>query len=282
MERSEEIKKLETIAVKIRMNVIEGIFNAKSGHPGGSLSIADILSVLYFKEMNIDEKKPLWKDRDRFVLSKGHTAPAYYAALALRGYFGVETIRTLRQINSPLQGHPDMNKVKGVDMSTGSLGQGLSVANGMALYAKRKNKAFRVYAVLGDGEIQEGQIWEAAMSAAHYSLDNLIVLLDNNNLQIDGSVDKVMSVYPIKEKFQAFGWSTLEIDGHNIAEIISALEAAKKIKDKPVMIICKTVKGKGAALMENKAEWHGAAPNQQQYEEIMDELKKRLEELGGK
>jgi transketolase len=281
MER-DEIKRLEIIAVKIRMYIIEGIFNAKSGHPGGSLSIADILSVLYFKEMNIDEKNPLWIDRDRFVMSKGHAAPALYAALALRGYFDVEIIKTLRQINSPLQGHPDMNKVKGVDMSTGSLGQGLSVANGMALYAKKKNKDFRVYAAIGDGEIQEGQIWEAAMSSAHYKLDNLTVFLDNNNLQIDGSVDKVMSVYPIKDKFEAFGWNTIEIDGHEMDEIVNALDASKKVKDKPTIIICKTVKGKGATLMENRVEWHGAAPNQQQYDEIMSELKKRLEELGGK
>lgn len=281
MER-EAIKRLEIMAVKIRMGIIEGIFNAKSGHPGGSLSITDILSVLYFKEMNIDEKNPSWEDRDRFVLSKGHAAPALYAALALRGYFDIELMKTLRQINSPLQGHPDMNKVKGVDMSTGSLGQGISVANGMALYAKRKNKGFRVYAAIGDGEIQEGQIWEAAMSSAHYKLDNLTVFLDNNNLQIDGTVDKVMSVYPIKEKFEAFGWNTIEIDGHNIEEIVNALDASKKSKGKPTIIICKTVKGKGATLMENRAEWHGAAPNQQQYDEIMSELKKRLEELGGK
>lgn len=281
MER-EEIKRLEIMATKIRMGIIEGIFNAKSGHPGGSLSIADILSVLYFKEMNIDEKNPSWEERDRFVLSKGHAAPALYAALALRGYFDIELIKTLRQIDSPLQGHPDMNKVKGVDMSTGSLGQGISVANGMALYAKRKNKDFRVYAAIGDGEIQEGQIWEAAMSSAHYNLDNLTVFLDNNNLQIDGNVDKVMSVYPIKEKFEAFGWNTIEIDGHNIEEIVNALDASKKSKGKPTIIICKTVKGKGATLMENRAEWHGAAPNQQQYDEIMSELKKHLEELGGK
>lgn len=281
MER-EAIKRLEIMAVKMRMCIIEGIFNAKSGHPGGSLSIADILAVLYFKEMNIDEKNPSWEDRDRFVLSKGHAAPALYAALALRGYFDIELIKTLRQIDSPLQGHPDMNKVKGVDMSTGSLGQGISVANGMALYAKKKNKNFRVYATIGDGEIQEGQIWEAAMSSAHYKLDNLTVFLDNNNLQIDGNVDKVMSVYPIKEKFEAFGWNTIEIDGHNIEEIVNALDSSKKNKGKPTIIICKTIKGKGATLMENRAEWHGAAPNQQQYDEIMSELKKHLEELGGK
>lgn len=278
----EELKKLEIMACKIRMYAIEGIYNAKSGHPGGSLSIADILSVLYFKEMKIDENNPLWEDRDRFVLSKGHAAPAYYAALALRGFFDLGLIKTLRKIDSPLQGHPDMTKVKGVDMSTGSLGQGLSVACGMALYAKKRNKGFRVYSIIGDGEIQEGQMWEAAMTAAHYNLDNLTVFLDNNNLQIDGKVEDVMSVYPLEEKYKAFGWNTIKIDGNDIKQIIEALNNAKETKGKPTIIICKTVKGKGATLMENRVEWHGAAPNQQQYEEIMTGLKKRLEELGGK
>lgn len=278
----EELRKLEIMACKIRMSTIEGIYHAQSGHPGGSLSIADILSVLYFKEMRIDENNPLWDDRDRFVLSKGHAAPAYYAALALRGFFDVELIKTLRKFDSPLQGHPDMTKVKGVDMSTGSLGQGLSVACGMALYAKKRNKGFRVYSIIGDGEVQEGQTWEAAMTAAHYKLDNLTVFLDNNNLQIDGQVDDVMSVYPLEEKYKAFGWNVIEIDGNDIKQIIEALNISKETKDKPTIIICKTVKGKGAPLMENKVEWHGAAPNQQQYEEIMAGLKKHLEELGGK
>lgn len=278
----EELRKLEIMACKIRMSTIEGIYHAQSGHPGGSLSIADILSVLYFKEMRIDENNPLWDDRDRFVLSKGHAAPAYYAALALRGFFDVELIKTLRKFDSPLQGHPDMTKVKGVDMSTGSLGQGLSVACGMALYAKKRNKGFRVYSIIGDGEVQEGQTWEAAMTAAHYKLDNLTVFLDNNNLQIDGQVDDVMSVYPLEEKYKAFGWDVIEIDGNDIKQIIEALNISKETKDKPTIIICKTVKGKGAPLMENKVEWHGAAPNQQQYEEIMAGLKKHLEELGGK
>lgn len=268
-----EQKELEQLAGKMRRLVIDAVYHAKSGHPGGSLSICDMMSVLFFREMNIDPKNPKKEDRDRFVLSKGHAAPAYYAALAMRGYFPEEELKNLRNIHSFLQGHPCLGKIPGVDMSTGSLGQGLSAANGMALAAKAEKKDYRVYCICGDGELQEGQIWEAAMSSSHYHLDNLTLFVDNNGLQIDGKVENVMNCTPISEKFHAFGWHTIEINGHNVAEIISALEEARKTKEKPTAIIAKTVKGKGVSYMENQVGWHGAAPDEAQYQLAMEELK---------
>ena len=266
------IEDLKQKAKEIRKDIIEEVYNAKSGHPGGSLSIADIMAVLYFNELRIDEKNPRWEDRDRVVLSKGHCSPALYAALAERGFFSKETLKSFRKIDSNLQGHPDLNKVQGVDMTSGSLGQGLSVANGMAISAKMDNKDYRVYVILGDGEIEEGQVWEAAMTANKYKLDNLCVIVDNNNLQIDGTIEEVMSSYPIDEKFKSFGFNVLNIDGNNIEEIINAFESAKKTKDKPTCIIAKTIKGKGISFMEDKAEWHGKAPNEEQYNEAMKSL----------
>ena len=266
------IEGLKQKAKEIRKDIIEEVYNAKSGHPGGSLSIADIMAVLYFNELKIDEKNPRWEDRDRVVLSKGHCSPALYAALAERGFFSKETLKSFRKIESNLQGHPDLNKVQGVDMTSGSLGQGLSVANGMAISAKMDNKDYRVYVILGDGEIEEGQVWEAAMTANKYKLDNLCVIVDNNNLQIDGTIEEVMSSYPINEKFKSFGFNVLNIDGNNIEEIINAFESAKKTKDKPTCIIAKTIKGKGVSFMENKAEWHGKAPSEEEYNEAMREL----------
>ena len=264
-----ELKKL---ACKVRMGVIEGTFNAKSGHPGGSLSIADIITYLYFEEMNVDPKNPAWEDRDRFVLSKGHTAPALYSALALKGFFPFELIKTLRKPDSILQGHPSMRYTPGVDMSTGSLGQGISAAVGMALGAKLKGKDFRVYTALGDGEIEEGQVWEAAMFAGNRKLDNLVAVVDFNNLQIDGSLDEVNSPCPIDEKFAAFGWNVIVINGHCFDEIDEAFKKAKELKGKPTCIVAKTVKGKGVSFMENKCDWHGSAPNAEQYEQAMTEL----------
>ena len=243
-----------------------------SGHPGGSLSIADIMAVLYFDELNINEKDPNWGERDRLVLSKGHCSPALYAALSERGYFPKEDLKGFRNIKSKLQGHPNMNDVAGVDMSSGSLGQGLSAANGMAISAKLDNKAYRVYCILGDGELEEGQIWEAAMASNKYKLDNLCVIVDNNNLQIDGTIEEVMSSYPINEKFQNFGFNVIEIDGHDIKQIKQAFKEAKEIKNKPTCIIAKTIKGKGVSFMENKAEWHGKAPNQEEYRQALSEL----------
>ena len=266
------IEGLKMKAKEIRKDIIEEVYNAKSGHPGGSLSIADIMAVLYFNELRIDEKNPRWEDRDRVVLSKGHCSPALYAALAERGFFSKETLKSFRKIDSNLQGHPDLNKVQGVDMTSGSLGQGLSVANGMAISAKMDNKDYRVYVILGDGEIEEGQVWEAAMTANKYKLDNLCVIVDNNNLQIDGTIEEVMSSYPIDEKFKSFGFNVLNIDGNNIEEIINAFESAKKTKDKPTCIIAKTIKGKGVSFMENKAEWHGKAPNEEEYIQAMKDL----------
>ena len=266
------IEDLKQKAKEIRKDIIEEVYNAKSGHPGGSLSIADIMAVLYFNELKIDEKNPRWEDRDRVVLSKGHCSPALYATLAERGFFSKETLKSFRKIDSNLQGHPDLNKVQGVDMTSGSLGQGLSVANGMAISAKMDNKDYRVYVILGDGEIEEGQVWEAAMTANKYKLDNLCVIVDNNNLQIDGTIEEVMSSYPIDEKFKSFGFNVLNIDGNNIEEIINAFESAKKTKDKPTCIIAKTIKGKGVSFMENKAEWHGKAPSEEEYNEAMREL----------
>ena len=279
---SQEMNQLAITACKVRMGIIESTHAAKCGHPGGSLSAADMFTYLYFKELNVDPKNPKWEDRDRFVLSKGHTAPGLYAALALRGFFPVEDLITLRKVGSYLQGHPNMNTVPGVDMSTGSLGQGISTACGMALAAKIKGKANRVYTLLGDGEIQEGQVWEACMFASHYKLDNLCVIIDNNGLQIDGDVAKVMSPYPIADKLEAFGFQTYAIDGHDLAAIDAAMSAAKTVKGKPCAIIMKTVKGKGVSFMENNAGWHGVAPNDAQFEQAMTELKAQLSELEGK
>ena len=267
-----DVNELQKYANKIRQGVVKAVYSAKSGHPGGSLSIAEILAVLYFNQMNIDEKNPKAKERDRLVLSKGHTAPALYSALALRGFFDMDELNNFRNINSILQGHPDMKNIPGVDASTGSLGQGLSIANGMALGSKQDSEGVRVYCICGDGEIQEGQIWEAAMTASHYQLDNLCLIIDNNNLQIDGKVSEVMSVYPIDEKFKSFGFETINVDGHNIQELISAFEQAKKVKGKPTAIIANTIKGKGVSFMENEADWHGKAPNEEQYKQAMQEL----------
>ena len=276
-----EIKQLKTIACKVRMGIVESTHAAKCGHPGGSLSAADMFTYLYFKELNVDPANPQWAERDRFVLSKGHCAPGLYAALAHRGFFPVEDLITLRKVGSYLQGHPNMNSVPGVDMSTGSLGQGISTACGMALAAKLKKQNYRVYTLLGDGEIQEGQVWEAAMFASHYKLDNLCVIVDNNGLQIDGKVSDVMSPYPIDEKFRAFGFHVQVIDGHDFTAIAEALETVKTIKGQPCAIIQRSVKGKGVSFMENNAGWHGVAPNDAQYEQAMAELKDKLSELEG-
>lgn len=268
-----EIQELEKKARKIREDIIEEVYSAKSGHPGGSLSVADILTVLYFREMNIHPENPDWEDRDRFVLSKGHCSPALYSCLANRGFFPIEDLKTFRNINSYLQGHPDKNKIPGVDMTTGSLGQGLSAANGMAIAGKMDKKDYRVYCVLGDGEIEEGQVWEAAMAANKYKLDNLCVMVDNNNLQIDGTIEEVMSSYPIDEKFRSFGFQVINIDGHDMEEIIKAFEVAKNVKGKPTCIIAKTIKGKGVTFMENQAGWHGKAPNEEQYKQAISEMR---------
>lgn len=275
--KSEKIKnigELELMAKKVRKGVIEAVYSGKSGHPGGSLSIADIITVLYFNEMNIDPKNPKDENRDRLVLSKGHCAPALYSVLANKGFFDVEELKTLRNIESRLQGHPDMKKITGVDMTTGSLGQGLSASNGMAIAGKLDNKDYRVYCILGDGEIEEGQIWEAAMTSSKYKLDNLCLIVDNNNLQIDGSVEEVKnSVYPIKDKFEAFGFEVFEINGHNIEEIISTLKKARLTKGKPSVIIAKTTKGKGISYMENNVGWHGKAPSEEEFKVAINELK---------
>ena len=278
---SQEKKQLCITACKVRMGIIESTHAAKCGHPGGSMSAADMFTYLYNKELNVDPVNPKWEDRDRFVLSKGHTAPGLYAALAHRGFFPVEDLLTLRKAGSYLQGHPNMNSVPGVDMSTGSLGQGISAACGMALAGKVDGKAYRVYTLLGDGEIQEGQVWEACMFAAHYKLDNFVAIVDNNGLQIDGEVAKVMSPYPIDEKLEAFGFHVQVIDGHDFDQIESALNAAKQVKGKPSAIVMKTVKGKGVSFMENLASWHGVAPNDAQYEQAMAELRQTLAELEG-
>ena len=272
-------KQLEIKAIEVRKGIIEGTFNAKSGHPGGSLSVADILTYLYFSHLNVDPANPKWEGRDRFVLSKGHTAPALYAALALRGFFSPDEIKLLRKPNAMLQGHPSMKSTPGVDMSTGSLGQGISTAVGMALGAKLSGADFRVFTVLGDGEIQEGQVWEAAMYASAKGLDNLVAVVDNNNLQIDGTVEEVNSPYPIPEKFAAFGWNVIEICGHCFSQIEEAFEAAKACKDKPTCIVAKTVKGKGVSFMEDKCDWHGSAPNAEQYAQAMAELDEAMKSL---
>lgn len=272
-------KELQIFAAKARIGVIEGVYNAKAGHPGGSLSICDLLAYLYNGEMSIDASNPHMEDRDRFVLSKGHAAPALYATLALKGFFPVEDLKTLRKSDSYLQGHPNMNKIPGVDMSTGSLGQGISAAVGMALGAKLDKKDFRVYTVLGDGEIEEGEVWEAAMFAANRGLDNLVAVVDYNGLQIDGTVEEVNSPYPIADKFKAFKWNVVEIDGHDIDAIESALENARATKGVPTCIVMKTIKGKGVSYMENAVGWHGKAPNTEEYEQAMTELKAALAEL---
>lgn len=272
-------KELQIFATKARMGALEGVYNAKAGHPGGSLSICDVLSVLYNTELRVDPKNPKDKNRDRFVLSKGHAAPALYATLALKGFFPVEDLKTLRKSDSYLQGHPNMDKVPGVDMSTGSLGQGISTAVGMALGAKLDNADYRVYTILGDGELQEGQVWEAAMFAGNQALDNLVAFIDNNNLQIDGTMDEVNAPYPIGEKFTAFNWNVLEIDGHDYDAILQALADAKLCKGKPTAVVMKTVKGKGVSYMENAVGWHGSAPNTEQYEQAIAELKAALAEL---
>lgn len=267
-------KKLDLMkkAACIRKYIIEEVFSAKSGHPGGSLSCTDIFTVLYFDEMRVDVNNPKWADRDRFVLSKGHCAPALYATLALKGFFPEKDLVTLRKIDSYLEGHPSMTYVPGVDMSTGSLGQGISAAAGMAMAAKLDKKDYRVYSILGDGEIQEGQVWEASMAAAHYKLDNLTAFVDYNSLQIDGSIQEVMNPEPIADKFVAFGWNVISIDGHDVEAIKDAIEQAKSVKGKPTMIVCKTIKGKGVSFMENNGAWHGSAPNQEQRDQAIAEL----------
>ena len=275
------MNKLELMktANEIRKGVITAVHSAKSGHPGGSLSAADIYTYLYFEEMNIDPADPKKADRDRFVLSKGHTAPGYYATLANRGFFPVEDLKTLRKVGSYLQGHPDMKHIPGVDMSSGSLGQGISAAVGMAISAKLSGDDYRVYTLLGDGEIQEGEVWEASMVAAHRKLDNLVVIVDNNNLQIDGEISEVNSPQPIDKKFEAFNFHVINIDGHDFDQIDAAFKEARETKGQPTAIIAKTVKGKGVSFMENQASWHGSAPNDEQYEIAMADLEKAGEAL---
>lgn len=270
---------LAIIANKVRKHALTAVFSANSGHPGGSLSIADVLTLLYFEVMNIDPKNPRDPERDRFVLSKGHTAPALYGTLAERGYFPVEDISTFRKVDSYLQGHPDMNKVPGVDMSTGSLGQGVSAAGGMALAAKLDKKDYRVYTILGDGELEEGQVWEQAMFAAHYKLDNMTAFIDFNGLQIDGDIKEVMNPTPIDKKFEAFGWNVVLCDAHDFDALLDAVNVAKATKGKPTAVIMKSVKGKNVSFMENNAAWHGAAPNEEQYNTAIAELDAKIKEL---
>ena len=267
-----KVEALEKIANDIRINIVKTVYNANSGHPGGSLSCADILTVLFFNQMNINPEQPNSEGRDRFVLSKGHCSPALYSTLAKRGYFDEKDLDKFRKIDSNLQGHPDMNKVPGVDMTSGSLGQGLSVANGMALSSKMDGMGCRVYCLLGDGEIEEGQVWEAAMTSSKYKLDNLCVIVDNNNLQIDGNIKDVKGLNKIEEKFESFGFKTIPVNGNNIEQLIDAFDRAKMTKGVPTAIIAKTVKGKGVSFMENKAEWHGKAPNAEQFELALKEL----------
>ena len=275
------MNKLELMktANEVRKGIVTAVHSAKSGHPGGSLSAADIYTYLYFEEMNIDPKDPKKADRDRFVLSKGHTAPGYYSTLAHRGFFPVEDLTTLRKVGSYLQGHPDMKHIPGVDMSSGSLGQGISAAVGMAISAKLSNDDYRVYTLLGDGEIQEGQVWEASMLAGHRKLDNLVVIVDNNNLQIDGKITDVNSPYPIDKKFEAFNFHVINIDGNDFDQIEAAFKEARKTKGIPTAIIAKTIKGKGVSFMEDQAGWHGKAPNDEQYAQAMEELEKAGEAL---
>ena len=278
---SQEIKQLSILACKVRMGIIASTHAAKCGHPGGSMSATELFTYLYNKELNVDPANPKWEDRDRFVLSKGHCAPGLYAALAHRGFFPVEDLLSLRKVGSYLQGHPNMNTGPGVDMSTGSLGQGISTACGMALAAKVQGKNYRVYTLLGDGETQEGQVWEACMFASHYKLDNLVVIIDNNGLQIDGDITKVMNPYPYKEKLEGFGFHVEAINGHNFEQIEAALNVAKTVKGQPTAIIMSTVKGKDVSFMENNAGWHGVAPNDAQYEQAMAELNAKMAELEG-
>ncbi len=266
------VTELSIIANRVRKNALTAVYNAASGHPGGSLSIADVLTLLYFEVMNVDPKNPKMENRDRFVLSKGHTAPALYGTLAERGFIPVEDCATFRHIDSYLQGHPDMNKVPGVDMSTGSLGQGVSVAGGMALAAKLDNKDYRVYSILGDGELEEGQVWEQAMFAPHYKLDNFTIFIDNNGLQIDGDITKVMNPTPIDKKFEAFGWHVIVTDAHDFNKLLDAVNEAKATKGKPTAIIMKSTKGKNVSFMENNAGWHGKAPNKEEYDKAIAEL----------
>lgn len=270
---------LQKMAVEVRKGIVTGVHSAKSGHPGGSLSAADIYTYLFFEELNVDPKNPDKADRDRFVLSKGHTAPGYYSVLANRGFFPVEDLTTLRHVGSYLQGHPDKKHIPGVDMSSGSLGQGISAAVGMALSAKLSNDNYRVYTLLGDGEIQEGQVWEAAMFAGHRKLDNFVAIVDNNGLQIDGAVEDVCSPYPIDEKFAAFGFHVINVDGHDYDALKAAFDEAKATKGQPTAIVAKTVKGKGVSFMENQCSWHGTAPNDEQYAQAMEELEKAGESL---
>ena len=279
---NEKILELKKIATDIRIGAVTAVFNAKSGHPGGALSSADILACLYFNELNVDAKNPKDENRDRFVLSKGHSCPGLYSALALKGFFPYEELKSFRHTGALLQGHPDMKAISGVDMSAGSLGQGFSCACGMALAGKLNNKNYRTYALVGDGESQEGQVWEAIMFAAHYKLDNLLMIIDNNGLQIDGRVEDVMNVMPYESKLNAFGWNVITIDGHNIEEILDAFAKAKEVKGKPTAIIAKTVKGKGVSFMENQASWHGKAPNEEQYNIAINELTEYKNSLGGK
>ena len=274
-------KQLKIFACKARIGAIDGIYCAKAGHPGGSLSICDLLSYLYNVEMNVDPKNPQDPKRDRLVLSKGHAAPALYATLALKGYFPVEDLKTLRKSDSYLQGHPNMNKVPGVDMSTGSLGQGISCAVGMALGGKIDKENYRVYTILGDGEIEEGQVWEAAMFAGNHHLDNLTAFVDYNGLQIDGTVEEVAGIEPLDKKFESFGFEVIKIDGHDFNQIESALEKAKTVKGKPTAILAKTIKGKGVSFMENQVGWHGTAPNKEQYEQATAELQAEIDRLEG-
>lgn len=276
-----EKKQLMAAACKVRMGAIKGVHAAKAGHPGGSLSAADLFTYLYFKELRIDPKNPKWEDRDRFVLSKGHTAPGLYAALALRGYFPEEDLLTLRQIGSHLQGHPNMNLTPGVDMSTGSLGQGISCAVGMAMAGKYRNKDYRVYTILGDGELAEGQVWEAVLAANKYHLDNLCACVDVNGLQIDGRTCDVMPTEPLDKKFEAFGWHVIQIDGHDYEQIAKAYDEAKTVKGQPTVILAKTVKGKGVSFMEGDYNWHGKAPSAEQFQQAKAELEARLHELEG-
>lgn len=265
-------EELEELAKKIRKDIVEMVYYAKSGHPGGSLSATDILTVLYFNEMNLSKENIYDENRDRFVLSKGHASPVIYSVLAEKGIIEKSELNTFRNIHSNLQGHPDMNKVPGIEFTTGSLGQGLAGANGMALAAKLNKKDYRVYCLIGDGEMQEGEIWEALMAAGHYKLDNLCVIVDNNNLQIDGKVNEVMSIYPIKDKLESFGFSTIEIDGHNILDIDNAFKLARENKGVPTAVIAKTIKGKGVKFMEDNYKWHGKAPNKEEYEEALREF----------
>lgn len=272
-------KQLSLTAMNIRKHALEAVYCAKSGHPGGSLSVSDVLAYLYFKEMRVDPKNPKCEDRDRLVLSKGHCCPALYSALAMKGFFPIDELKNFRHLGAMLQGHPDMKGTPGVDMSTGSLGQGISAACGMALSAKLSKKDYRVYAILGDGELEEGQVWEAAMFAAHYKLDNLCAYVDNNGLQIDGDIDKVMSPNPITDKFRAFGWNVIEICAHDFDQIEAAYALARNTKGKPTVIVAHSVKGKGVSFMENKAEWHGSAPNEEQYNQAVKELDEAIAKL---